>query len=212
MTALYDERRCLERQTRSGGSRRMVAMRFWPAAVVVVMFAALLVSGCARAHAKAVPELPDAPLNVPAPPPRDIELPAEPQVPPVPAPEPPRATPPPRPRPAPPREPPKAEPKPEPPPEPPKTEEPPRNPPTLQTTPTTAEGELERTVKATISRAANELNQIDYRRLNADARTQYDTAKRFIKYADDAVRAKNLLFAKNLADKAATIAAQLRTR
>ena len=39
--------------------------------------------------------------------------------------------------------------------------------------------------------------------------TQYDTAKRFIRQAEDAMRTKNLLFAKNLADKAAALAAQL---
>ena len=48
--------------------------------------------------------------------------------------------------------------------------------------------------------------------LNADAQTQYDTAKRFIRQAEDALRAKNLVFAKNLADKAAALAAQLAGR
>jgi hypothetical protein len=41
---------------------------------------------------------------------------------------------------------------------------------------------------------------------------QYDTAKRFIQQADDAMKAKNLVFARNLADKAAAIAAQLAGR
>ena len=59
------------------------------------------------------------------------------------------------------------------------------------------------------TRATADLNRVDYRALNADARTQYDTAKRFIRQAEDAVRAKNLVFAKNLADKAAALAAQL---
>ena len=54
-----------------------------------------------------------------------------------------------------------------------------------------------------------DLSRIDYRLLNADAKTQYDTAKRFIRQADDAMRAKNLVFAKSLADKAAALAAQL---
>ena len=60
-----------------------------------------------------------------------------------------------------------------------------------------------------MTRAGVDLNRIDYRALNADARTQYDTAKRFIQQAADAIRAKNLPFAKNLADKAATLATQL---
>jgi hypothetical protein len=53
---------------------------------------------------------------------------------------------------------------------------------------------------------------VDYRALNADARIQYDQAKRFVRQADDAIRTKNLVFAKNLAEKAATIAAQLAGR
>ena len=188
---------------------------YWP---LITGYCLLLLSGCARANAKTIPELPDAPLNVPPPPERDIEsvdVEAPPPPPPEPAPEPPRTVPP-RPRPAPAREQPRVEPpKPEPPPaEAPKpAEEPPRTTTSpLQTTPATAEGELERGVRATLNRASNELNRIDYRVLNADAKIQYDTAKRFIRQADDAVRTKNLLFAKNLADKAATIADQLAGR
>jgi len=155
---------------------------------------------------------------VPAPPPRDVE-PAEsepPQVVPL-AQEPARNTPE-RPRPAPAtREQPRAEaPKPEPAPapvEPPKpADEPPKPANTLQTTPPTAEGELERGVRAAIVKATADLNRIDYRALNNDARTQYDTAKRFIRQADDAIKAKNLVFAKNVADKAVVIAAQLAGR
>jgi hypothetical protein len=48
--------------------------------------------------------------------------------------------------------------------------------------------------------------------LDADAKIQYDTAKRFVRQAEDAVKSKNLVFAKNLADKAATIADQLAGR
>ena len=170
----------------------------------VVVLAALIASGCTRAHAKTMPQLPDAALDVPPPP-----------QPPTPAPESPR-TQPPRPRPAPPREQPRTEPKPEPTPpvEAPKpAEEPPRPPAsTLQTTPATVEGELERGVRATLTRASNELNRIDYRVLNADAKSQYDTAKRFVRQAEEAVKTKNLVFAKNLADKAATIADQLAGR
>jgi hypothetical protein len=60
-----------------------------------------------------------------------------------------------------------------------------------------------------MARAAADLNKIDYRALNTDARTQYDTAKRFIEQAEDAIRMKNLPFAKSLAEKAATLAVQL---
>ncbi len=60
-----------------------------------------------------------------------------------------------------------------------------------------------------MSRATADLNRIDYRVLNADARTQYDTAKRFIQQAEDAIRLRNLPFAKTVADKAAVLATQL---
>jgi hypothetical protein len=104
-------------------------------------------------------------------------------------------------------EPPKTE---QPPVEAPKPEEEPAKPPALlQTTPPNTEGDLERGIRATLMRAQTDLNRIDAARLNADARVQYETAKSFIRQAEQAVRAKNLLFAKSVADKAAVLAAQL---
>jgi hypothetical protein len=177
--------------------------------------AGLLFSGCARAKANVTP---DAPLAVPPPPPRDVE-PTESESPqPVPLPQEPARNTPARPRPTPPREQPRTEaPRPEParpetpPAEPPKPIEEPLTAPstTLQTTSPTAEGELERGVRAAIQKATGDLSRIDYRALNEDARTQYDTAKRFIRQAEDAIRAKNLVFAKSVADKAVVLAAQL---
>jgi len=170
--------------------------------------AALLVSGCARAHAVAMPDRP--PLDMPEPPPREVQVRGTEVPQPVALPEEPRRTPLPRP----------VAPRPEPPragtarpdtpaqAEAPKTaEETPRPPTTLQTTPAAAQGEMERAIRATMKRATEDLARVDYRALNADARTQYDTAKRFVQQADDAIRAKNLVLAKNLADKAAVIAA-----
>lgn len=91
------------------------------------------------------------------------------------------------------------------------TEEPARavSPPTLQTTPAGAEGEVERAIRVVLARATADLGRVNYRALNADARTQYDTAKRFIEQADDALRKRNLVYARNLADKALGLAAQL---
>lgn len=182
-----------------------------------LLLVSMLASGCVRAHAKTTPEAP--PLDVPSPPPRDVEPNETEAPPPMPlTPEPARSAPP-RPRPA-PREQPRAEsPKTEPPrpaslpaeaPKP--AEEPSRPPVTLQTAPATAEGEVERGIRAMLSRATTDLGRVDYRALNADARTQYDTAKRFIRQADEAMRSKNLVFAKNLAEKAAALAAQLAGR
>jgi hypothetical protein len=170
-------------------------------------------SGCARTRANTVPAGP--PLDVPAPPPRivvplqveaDVPEP-EPEVPqePVRPPARPRAAAPASDLPARPADVPKV------------VDEVPRPPSTappttLQTTPAAEQGEVERAIRATMGRAGGDLNRIDYRALNADARTQYDTAKRFIEQAEEALRMKNLLFAKNLADKAAVLATQLSAR
>jgi hypothetical protein len=179
-----------------------------------LLLAIPIVSSCAHPAAKAMPENP--PLDVPAPPPRDVE-PAGIESSPLPtsAPQEPVRGVQPRPRPAPTTkpEPPKPEPprpEPAPPVEAPKPpEEPPKPTTTLQTTPATAEVEVERGIRATLARANHDLGRIDYRALNAEARTQYDTAKSFIRQADQAIRGKNLVFAKNLADKAAALAVQL---
>ena len=180
--------------------------------VMSLMLLVGLTTSCARARAKTLPTLP--PLEMPAPPPR-IVLPmqaeVEPQEPSPVTEEPRRAQPAPaRPRPAAPAattstaEPPA-------PPVPASTQ--PSSPPVpstvLQTTPASAEGEVARAIRATMTRAMAELNRIDYRVLNTDARSQYDTAKRFVQQAEEAIRMKNLPFAKNLADKAAALAAQL---
>jgi hypothetical protein len=187
---------------------------FYPLLLVTI-----LASGCVRTAAKTMPDGP--PLDVPAAPERDVE-PSDTETPqPVPLMTEPARNAPPRtrtvPREPPPRvEPPKPEPpKAEPPPpvEPPKpAEEAPKPPSNLQTTPTQAEVEVERGIRASLVRANASLSRIDYRVLNADARTQYDTAKRWVRQADEALKSKNLLFAKELADKAATLAAQLAGR
>ena len=171
---------------------------------VFLSIAAFLASGCIHAQAKAAPDMP--PLEMPAPPPHDVELPSAetPQTAPL-VPEPARNTPA-RPRPA---APPVAE-SPKPVVEPPKpTEEPSRPPSTLQTTPAAAEGEVERAIRATLAHATSDLNRINVRGLNADARTQYNTATRFVTQAEEAMRAKNLVFARSVADKSAALAAQL---
>ena len=182
--------------------------------VPVVLLGLVAASGCARAKAKTMPDAPTA-LDVPAPPPRDVET-NEPEPQPIiPLPQEPARNAPPRtrqpapaqarppePRPEPPRTEPPAEI------EPPKPEEQPK-PPLLQTPQSQNEAETERSIRATLTRAAGDLSHVDYRMLNTDARTQYDTAKSFIEQAEKAVRSKNLVFAKTLADKAAAIATQL---
>ena len=178
--------------------------------------------GCVRAQAKVTP---DQPLDMPAPPPREVDV-ADTEPPaPLPLVSEPARNAPARSRPT--REPQRTEPqrpdatKPDQPlpveaakpPDEISPPAPPAPPPTvLQTTPATAEGEVERAIRGTMARANADLNRIDYRALNKEARTQYDMAKRFVQQADAALREKNHQFARTLADKAAVIAAQLAGR
>jgi hypothetical protein len=173
------------------------------------------VTGCARAQAKAVVEPPR--LNVPLPPPRVVEtvvvetpVPAPPpEAPPaeVPAtrtiPAPPRPTRAESPRPA---ESPKADVAPV---EPvgPRHEEPKPSP--LQAVPAQQEGKVEAEVRGMLKKASADLSRVDYRALGSTERTQYEQAKAFVTQAEDALRVKQLVFARALADKAATLATQL---
>jgi hypothetical protein len=64
-------------------------------------------------------------------------------------------------------------------------------------------------VKDLLARATRDLGRVDYRQLSADGKAQYDQSKRFSEQAQDALRERNLVFAQTLADKAATLAAEL---
>ena len=79
--------------------------------------------------------------------------------------------------------------------------------PPLQTTANVAE--VEKTILKRMAEAKRDLDGIEARALNPERRTQYDTAKRFLQQAEDALKVKNLVFAEQLADKAATLAAAL---
>lgn len=183
-----------------------------------VLAGALTASGCLGAQAKTIPEIP--PLDVPAAPPRHVEATEPDMPPPLSLPDEPSPSQPSRQAPVPaqradaPRA---AEPKPGTPVvEPPKASEegakPPVPPSTLQTTPTEREVEVERRVRQQLTHASGDLSRIDYQALDSDARTQYDTAKRFVAQAEGALRARNLVFANNLAEKAAALASQLVSR
>ncbi len=172
-------------------------------------------AGCSRAQAKTAPELP--PLDVPVPPPRIVEAsdpdttvvgtlveePARNTVRP-PADVPPRV------------EPPKPEPAPADAPGRPASAVP--NPdargtsPTLQTTPASREPDEARRIQDLLSRANENLRRVDYNRLSAGARTQYNQARQFVKLAEESLADRNLVFALTCADKAATLAAQLAGR
>jgi hypothetical protein len=202
--------------------KRLVALFFLGAVLLP------LLSGCAHAQARTAAEMP--PLDVPAPPPRVVEpTSADVTVPlgPVGPLNEPAQNAPPRPAraagpsnaPAPPR------------PDSPRSDAPRTDAPapgdspkaaddpaklaapqTLQTTSAQQEGEVAARIRAVLSQAGSNLNRIDYTKLSANLKSQYDQAKRFVSQSEDALQAKNLPFAETLADKAAELADQLAGR
>jgi hypothetical protein len=183
---------------------------------VVLLAALAAAAGCAKTRASAQPggpalETPIAPARVlsspieseptvtAAPP---IEGPAPrttPEAPRAAAPRPERPTPPPAAAAAEPSTPNPASPLP--------VDEPPR---TLQTTANASVAEQR--IRGLLANATRDLSRIDYRALSVDAQAQYDIAKRFTEQADEALKVKNTVFAEQLADKAAALAAQLLKR
>ena len=178
--------------------------------VLVFGICAAAATGCARAQAKTVPDGP--PLEVPAPPARVIAAaeepiataPAEPLEPaPAPAsttrkpvrravqPEPAQ-----KPDPTPPTDVPNAAP-----PEPPATTTPA---PTLR-----APGSAEKPIRDLVANAQRDLARVDYAKLTEAGKTQYEQSKRFAEQAEQALKDQNFTFAQTLADKAATLAAEL---
>ena len=82
--------------------------------------------------------------------------------------------------------------------------------PSLTLTPTPgSESQTVAAIRDLIARATRDLSRVNSATLNTDGRAQYDTARRFIQQAEDALRARNIVFAGKLADKAATMAAVL---
>jgi hypothetical protein len=73
------------------------------------------------------------------------------------------------------------------------------------------EAEQERSIQNRIAAAERDLSRTDYRKLTTDVKNQYDTAKRLVEQAKDALRSRNFVFADSLADKAEKIAASLKT-
>jgi hypothetical protein len=179
--------------------------------IPVLGFGIVAVSGCVKTSAKTVPDGP--PLEVPAPParviaPADEPIATAPAEPLEPAPAPSSTTRRPIRRPA------NAEPaqKPEPippadaplpqvaPPEPAVT----APPPTLR-----APGSAEKPIRDLVSRAQRDLSRVDYAKLTEAGKTQYEQSKRFVQQAEQALKEQNFVFAQTLADKAATLAAEL---
>jgi hypothetical protein len=195
---------------------------------LVALVCPFVAGACAHPKASTAPTVVEVPLDVPAPPPRAVEpLTADtlPVVGPISEPArnaPPRTT---RPAPAPAagQTPPRAEPRADVP----RVEAPPADArpaddanaakpapaaPTLQTTPPQNEREFEGRVRAQLSKANTDLSHVDYGKLSPPAKTQYEFAKRYMNQSEEAIRARNLVLAQTLADKAADIAAQLAGR
>jgi len=180
----------------------MTTMRVW----VIVLLTASLAACAAKAQVRTEAEVPL--LDPPAPPPRVVAVYA-------PDPEPLPVTPPIEPatpvRPAP--RPPRPEQKPEPAtanPEPSEAAARPATPPSLTMTPSPgSESQTVAAIRDLLRRATSDLSRVNTASLSGDGRAQYDTARRFIQQADDALKAHNIVFAGKLADKAATMAAVL---
>jgi type IV secretory pathway VirB10-like protein len=193
---------------------QVVLRVFGPLALSLVL-CAFSAAGCAKAQASA-PAGP--PLDVPAPPERVLAPVEEPVTASAPEPE----TPPPAPVATTPRTPPRpparrAEPeRPETPPA--AAATPPAAPPAAEPPrelrPNTPSGDAaaERDARDKLARAARDLGRVDYAKLNADARSQYDQSKRFTEQAQQALKDRNFVFASTLADKAAALAAGLAPR
>jgi len=192
----------------------VVVRLFCPLALSLVL-CAFSAAGCAKAQASA-PAGP--PLDVPAPPERVLAPVEEPVTASAPEPE----SPPPTPIATTPRTPPRppvrrAEPeRPETPPPAaaatpvtPPAAEPPRE---LRPNSPSGDAAAERDARDKLARAARDLSRVDYGKLNADARSQYDQSKRFTEQAQQALKDRNFVFASTLADKAATLAAGLAPR
>jgi hypothetical protein len=83
------------------------------------------------------------------------------------------------------------------------------NQPSLAMAPAGANAKADQSVRSLLAQAARDLERVTYATLDADGRAQYDTARRFMQQADEALRARNVVFAGKLADKAAAMASVL---
>jgi len=185
-------------------------MRTTLRAIALIGLAAIGGAACTTTKAAAPIERPA--LEVPPPPPRVVE--------PIPVPPPqlqpvenlgPDAPPAPsRPRPA-----AKETQKPDPKPEDPKPVEPtppPAPPPVLRMPETVNAAQLTTQIQEAIARSRAILDKVDYQRLSPVAVKAYKESQMFAQQAEDALKASNLPFAKELADKAERLAKELQGR
>ena len=96
------------------------------------------------------------------------------------------------------------------PPEPVETSARPSSAPSLTLTPMPgSEAQTVSAIRDLMGRAARDLSRVNINALNSDGRSQFETARRFLQQAEEALKVPNVVFAGRLADKAATMAAIL---
>ena len=89
------------------------------------------------------------------------------------------------------------------------TPQPPPETPAVRATPAAASAAEERAVRALMKKAADDLERVDYKKLSKEGQAQYDQSKRFSDQANQAIKERNFPYAMTLAEKAATLAAEL---
>ncbi len=82
----------------------------------------------------------------------------------------------------------------------------------VRSVPSTAAAGEEKKVREVMQRASNDLNRVNYQRLSAEGKSQYDQSKRFNEQAEQALKEQNFPYAMAQAEKAATFAAELAGR
>ena len=64
------------------------------------------------------------------------------------------------------------------------------------------EAKTEASIRALLAQVPRDLGRVNASALSADGRTQFEAARRFVQQSEDALKARNLVYAGKLADKA----------
>ena len=71
------------------------------------------------------------------------------------------------------------------------------------------EAKTEASIRTLLGQVTRDLGRVNQSGLDADGRTQFEAARRFVQQSEDALKARNLVYAGKLADKASAMAAVL---
>jgi hypothetical protein len=85
---------------------------------------------------------------------------------------------------------------------------PPSEAPVVRAAPAASVGD-EKKAQSLIAKAKSDLENVNYQRLSADGKAQYNQSKQFNDEAQQAIKERNFLLANTLAEKAAKLAAEL---